>query len=372
MNFTYYMPTKVLMGHGIVRRSAPFFESMGKKALIVTGAQSAKVNGSQDDVIAVLSQNSQDFAVFDKVSSNPGIASVYEGAAFAKQEACDFVVAIGGGSPMDAAKVIALLACQDIPESALFSGQYGAAALPMVHIPTTAGTGSEVTPYAILTNDKVQTKTSVASPILFPKIALLDAAYMEKLPLHITINTAVDALSHAIEGMLTVRSGALTDALAAESIKSIAGCFVAMKQDAITAQTREKLLYASMLGGMVIANTGTTIVHAMGYSLTYFKNVDHGRANGLLMAAFFEYLQKKGVEKAALILSLMGFASVDAFANTMNALLGEKETLSEQEISAFSASAAKAKNIGNTVVPPSQEEIAAMFKASLQRSENRL
>ena len=120
-------------------------------------------------------------------------------------------MAIGGGSPMDAAKAIALLACQDIPESALFSGEYGTEVLPMVHIPTTAGTGSEVTQYAVLTNDAAQTKTSLASPMLFPKYALLDAKYMSGLSLSTTINTAMDALSHVIEGMLSIRANAMTD-----------------------------------------------------------------------------------------------------------------------------------------------------------------
>ncbi len=364
MNISFKMPAKVLMGRGIVRKSAGELKGLGKKALIVTGAHSAKANGSQDDVIAALTQNGQGYAVYDKVMSNPTIASVYDGAALARKEGCDFVVAIGGGSPMDAAKAIALLSCQDIPESELFSGRYSADVLPMVHIPTTAGTGSEVTPYAVLTNDAAQTKASLASPMLFPQVALLDAGYTQGLPLHVTINTAVDALSHAVEGMLTVRACAMTDLLAAESIKNISYCFDAMKQNALTYEFREKLLYASMLGGMVIANTGTTIVHPMGYPLTYFKHTDHGRANGLLLPAFFEYLLKNGVEKLTQILSLMGFMSVDAFRNTMNELLGEKEKLTKQEIADYSKIAVKAKNIGNTIVPPTEQDIASMYEAS--------
>ena len=364
MNLKYLMPTKVLMGRGIVRSSANELMGLGSKALIVTGAHSAKANGSLEDVIAALTLNGQGYTVFDKVMSNPTIACVYEGAAFAKREGCDFVIAIGGGSPMDAGKAIALLACQDIAESALFSGQYGNEALPMAHIPTTAGTGSEVTPYAILTNDKAQTKTSLASPILFPKVALLDAGYTQGLPLHVTINTAVDALSHAVEGMLTVRAGIMTDMLAAESIRNISYCFDAMKQNALTPDIREKLLYASMLAGMVIANTGTTIVHPMGYPLTYFKGVDHGRANGLLMPAFFEFLQKNGVEKISQILSLMGFMSVDAFRNTMNELLGEKEKFTKPELASYAKIAVKVKNIGNTIVLPTEQDIVSIYEAS--------
>jgi len=364
MNLLYQMPTKVVMGEGCVRANAGLLAGMGSKALIVTGARSAKENGSQDDVMAALTQNGQSCAVYDKVMSNPSISCAYEGAAFAKQQGCDFVIAIGGGSPMDAAKAMALLARQDIPESELFSGQYSPDVLPMVHIPTTAGTGSEVTQYAILTNDAAQTKTSLASPLLFPKIALLDARYMSALPLNVTINTAIDALSHLTEGMLTVRANTMTDMLAEEGIKHIAFCFDAMKRNAVTDVIREKLLYASMLGGMVIANTGTTVVHAMGYSLTYFKNIDHGRANGLLMAAFFNYLQKSVPDKVSKIMSLMGFLSVEAFKTTMNELLGEKETVTDKEIDTFAQIAIQAKNIANTISPPTQNNITDMYMAS--------
>ncbi len=364
MNIAYQMPTKVVMGEDCVKANAALLAGMGSKALIVTGARSAKANGSQDDVIAALTQNGQSYAVYDKVMSNPTIACAYDGAAFAKAQGCDFVIAIGGGSPMDAAKAMALLARQDIPESALFSGQYGPDVLPMVHIPTTAGTGSEVTPYAILTNDAAQTKTSLASPLLFPKMALLDARYMFGLPLNVSINTAIDALSHLVEGMLTVRANTVTDMLAAEGIKKIAFCFGAMKKNALTPDIREKLLYASMLGGMVIANTGTTVVHAMGYALTYFKDIDHGRANGLLMAAFFDFLQKGAHVKVSEILSLMGFLSVEAFKSTMHELLGEKEKVTTQEIQKFSEITIKAKNIGNTIIPPTQNDIIDMYAAS--------
>ena len=365
MNIAYQMPTKVVMGEDCVKANAALIAGMGSKALIVTGARSAKVNGSQDDVIVALTQNGQSYAVYDKVMSNPTIECVYDGAAYAKVQECDFVIAIGGGSPMDAAKAMALLARQEIPESALFSGQYGSDVLPMVHIPTTAGTGSEVTPYAILTNDAAQTKTSLSSPLLFPRMALLDAKYMSGLSLKVTINTAIDALSHAVEGMLTVRANTMTDVLASEGIKNIAFCFDAMKQNALTSDIQERLLYASTLGGMVIANTGTTVVHAMGYSLTYFKGIDHGRANGLLMAAFFDYLQKRIPDKVSAILSLMGLLSVQTFKNKMIELLGEKETITDKEIQKYSEIAIKTKNIGNTIVPPSKNDIIGMYEASV-------
>ncbi len=364
MSKQFYMPTKVIAGDGCIGESGNLLSAMGRKALIVTGAHSAKANGSLEDVVNVLKSNGQDYAVFDKVMANPTIACAYEGAAFARESGADFVIAIGGGSPMDAAKAIALLAGQNIAEEELFSGSYTDKVLPMAFVPTTAGTGSEVTQYSILTNHKAETKTSIASPVLFPRIAFLDARYMEGLSHTTTVNTAIDALSHSVEGMLSKRAGTISDSLAMESIGLIAGCFEALAEGSLTCKQRENLLYASTLGGMVIANTGTTAVHSMGYSLTYFRNIDHGRANGLLLGAFLSFVEKKAPERVYAILSSMKLSSVKEFKKVLDALLGEKETLTQDEINKYSAMAMKTKNISNCTAVPELEDILAAFKAS--------
>lgn len=363
MSKLYYMPTKVIAGDGCVKENGNLMWALGRKALIVTGAHSAKANGSLDDVTGVLNSAGLDYAVFDKVMANPTIACAYEGAAFAKKNEVDFVIAIGGGSPMDAAKAIALLSRQDIAEEELFSGNYGNDVFPMAFIPTTAGTGSEVTQYSILTNHKAETKTSIAAPTLFPKLAFLDAKYMEGLSYTTTINTAIDALSHSVEGMLSNRAGAISDSLAMESISLIASCFEALKKGTLTHRQRETLLHASALGGMVIANTGTTAVHSMGYSLTYFRNVDHGRANGLLLAAFLAFVERNAPERVNTIITCMGLKSVKEFSGIMDTLLGEKEKLTEDEIARFTSIAIKTKNISNCMVVPKQEDLLDIFKA---------
>ncbi len=125
---------------------------------------------------------------------------------------------------MDAGKAIALLAAQEIAEENLFAGNYTDQVLPMAFVPTTAGTGSEVTQYAILTNDQAQTKTSIASDLLFPNVAFLDAKYTENLPTETTINTAIDALSHAVEGLLSVKASTISNTLASAGIRMIMDC----------------------------------------------------------------------------------------------------------------------------------------------------
>lgn len=371
-NYKYYMPTRVIFGKNCVRENSQLFKTLGHKALIVTGAQSAKGNGAEKDVRTALESAGIGYLIYDQVMSNPTIACVYEGAKIAKANEVDFIIAIGGGSPMDAGKAIALLAAQDIAEENLFSGPYAEQVLPLALIPTTAGTGSEVTQYAILTNDKGQTKTSIASDLLFPDVAFLDARYTEHLPADITINTALDALSHAIESMLSIRASSLSKLLAKDSIELIMACIPAIVKAVRSAsgfslelEKREQLLLASSLAGMVIAQTGTTIVHSMGYSLTYFRNIDHGRANGLLLGEYLRLVEKAQPDLTATILEAMNLSGLDKFDDLMNNLLGRKENLSPEEITQFSKLAIRAKNIANCIVRPDEADIRGMYSRSL-------
>jgi alcohol dehydrogenase class IV len=320
-------------------------------------------------MVKALEANGQTYTLYDKVMSNPTVDCVFEAAELAKSGGYSFVAALGGGSPMDAAKAAAALALTKVRKDELF----GAAltdALPVAAVPTTAGTGSELTQYAILTNDAAGTKTSVASPALFPRFAFLDARYTAGLDRNITVNTAIDALSHAVEGMLSLRASALSDVLARESIAAIAACFPVLEAaGTIDMDTRRKLLYASALAGMVIANTGTTAVHAMGYLLTYNKNIDHGRANGLLFANFLKFIEEKeknaGSRRIPAILSALSMKNVDEFGRNLDKLLGVREKLTPAELEQYAETAVKAKNISNCVIRAEREDLLEIFIRSV-------
>ncbi|HWT75329.1 MAG TPA: iron-containing alcohol dehydrogenase family protein [Mobilitalea sp.] len=372
MNIIFFMPTRVIMMENCIQNNAALIKSLGRKALIVTGANSAKSNGSLQDVTDALTGQGVKYCIFDKVMANPTVACVYEGAQYAREHKADFIIGIGGGSPMDAAKAIALLAAQNIPEEELFLGHFTDQALPIALIPTTAGTGSEVTPYSILTNVKAQTKTSISSPLLFPELALLDAKYMKNLSMEITINTALDALSHAIEGMLSVKATEISSSFAVESLKKLVPCLRSLSPEkgmsgsGLTIDIREKLLYGSMLAGIVISHTGTTAVHSMGYSLTYFKNLDHGRANGLLLPSFLRFIMKSDQDIVKKILTVMGLKTIDEFEALFLRLLGEREQMSEKELERFAGIAVNAKNVLNSKVIPTKDDIINIYSRSLQ------
>ncbi|MFA5675803.1 MAG: iron-containing alcohol dehydrogenase family protein [Christensenellales bacterium] len=366
MKLTYHMSTKVIMGEKCIRDNAELIRGMGKRALIVTGASSAKLCGALDDVTASLKSAGKSHVIYDKVMNNPTVDCVYDGAAIARREGTDFVIAIGGGSPMDAAKAIALLARQIMPRKKLFSGEFGTDVLPMAHVPTTAGTGSEVTPYAILTNDEIHSKQSISSPALFPKYAFLDVRYLNSLPHQAAVNTAIDALSHAVEGMLTVRAGIMSDLIARESISRISACFDALTGRSLDKENKEQLLYGSMLAGIVIANTGTTALHSMGYPLTYYKNIEHGRANGLLMAAYLEFLNTHVPEKISEILSLMNIDSVNSLRLLLDKLLGGKEAVTLKEIEQYAENSSMSKNVKNTIYEPSVTDMQGIYRQSFK------
>ena len=363
MKLNFFVPTRIIMDIDCVEKNADSIASLGNNVFIVTGAQSSRDNGSLVDLCKTLSANGQSYVLFDKVMSNPTIDCVYEGAALAKNTAADCVIAVGGGSPMDAAKVIALLACEDIPREKLFAGEYKKR-LPLCCVPTTAGTGSEVTQYAILTNDAAQTKTSLASPLLFPDLSLLDSKYLSFASKNVMTNTVIDAFSHSVEGYLSVRANAISDVLALEAIAVISGLFSAIADWNLTDGDREKLLYASALGGMVIAHTGTTAVHSMGYSLTYFKNIDHGRANGLLLGEFLKFVEEKRPDRIAPIIKAAGFCSTYELGEVLDKLLGKREEVEPDEVEKFSAISIKAKNIPNCIVVPDEADLINLYRLS--------
>jgi alcohol dehydrogenase class IV len=378
MQFTYYMPVRILAGQGCLYENRALLLELGKKALIVTGKHSAKGNGAYDDAVRALEANGQRFFLYDAVMSNPTVDCAFDAAEAAKQEGCDCILAIGGGSPLDIGKAAAALAVNALEKEAIFTSFSARCvrALPVAAVPTTAGTGSEVTQYAILTNHAGKTKTSIASPALFPRFAFLDAQYTRTLNRTITINTAVDALSHLIEGMLSLRASVLSDGMAKNGIRAIAGCFNILGNPELAGADRglplrETLLGASTLGGMVIANTGTTAVHAMGYQLTYFKNIEHGRANGLLLGAFLRFIQEKqtpwGTERINAILTALGMGSIDAFDALLRALLGPVEIYADQELAGYAEGAGKAKNIANCPLVPEKQDILMMLRQSLGR-----
>ena len=232
-------------------------------------------------------------------------------------------------------------------------------------IPTTSGTGSEVTQYAILMNDAKHSKTSISTPMIFPKLALLDPTYTMSVGTRTTRNTAADALSHAAEGVLSQRGDSMITTVALEAIRAISACFPALEAETLGYEEREKLMYGSLLAGLVLAHTSTTTVHAMGYSLTYGNNIPHGRANGLLLPGYFRFVAKTHPDTVKSILDAMNMKSIDEFAAVFTALLGSEERLSDEVIEAYTNTVMTLPNIPNSLSVPTREDVIEMYHTML-------
>jgi alcohol dehydrogenase len=331
-DFQYFMPTQIIFGKEVIKNNSSLFKEYGSKAMIVTGKNSAKKNGSLDDILEVLNINGIDYCIFDEIEENPSLETVEKGANLGKKEKIDFIIAIGGGSPLDAAKAINILVAN---EDATIEDLYILKAmklLPAIAVATTAGTGSETTPYAILTNHQKKTKVNIVHKVFFD-VAFLDPKYMMNMPLSITINTALDALSHLVEGYLTVKANLFSDTWAEKGLKLFAECIDDLKKENFTYELREKLILISTIAGVVIAQTGTSLPHGMGYHLTYFHNIAHGRANALLMKAYLEIYPNK--ERVDNILTCLGFKNLEELGKFIDDLLGEKEKVTKEEINAY-------------------------------------
>ena len=344
---SYYMPTKIYSGKDCIKNNASIFAKFGKKALIVTGRTSAKACGALDDVIYVLKENNISYDVFDKVLNNPSVENCFEGATFAKETGCDFVIAIGGGSPLDASKAIAMYTTNDIAPLDIFNGEQENKPLPIIAIPTTAGTGSEVTQYSVLTVNSEETKKSFGTKDTFPRVAFLDAKYTMSLPLYITIDTAVDAISHALESVLNKRSDIFSELYAKEALKLSGKVLPKLISGELTIKEREILLLASTYAGVSIAQTGTTVVHSMGYPLTYYKGLAHGNANGLLLSSFMEGNSKVNPSLVNELLGYLNIKDLKEFDEILRKLLPKRDILTKDEAKTFAQKTIKAKNVAS-------------------------
>jgi len=361
-SISYYNPVQIISGRDCVKNFENF-ASFGKRGLIVCGRNSARLSGALDDLRFAFDRAGVSYAIFDRVEENPSIETCVAGGAEARDFRADFIVGIGGGSPLDAAKAIAVYAANPHLEGTdVFNLDFSNPPLPIYAIGTTAGTGSEVTQYSVLTVRGIENKKSLASPLLFPKIAFMDPNYTNTLPHNTTIASAVDALCHAIEGYFGKRANSITDALAEKAIRIMGLGLKELVNGSLDSDLREKLLYGSTIAGMVIAGTGTGFVHAMGYPLTYFDGLAHGEANSYFIADFVEYMSLARADKERRIYSLIGLSGLKEFRDLIDRAIPKDLILTREKVMKYTKTAAPAAGIKNSVFELREEDIFDLYK----------
>lgn len=332
MKFNLNVPTEIIFGEDVIKNNYIKFEDEGNVALIVTGNKSSKFNGALKDVLDALDRLNKDYYIFDKVEENPSLETIEKGSSLGRGVNADFVIGIGGGSSLDAAKAIAMMIRnKNVTKENIFDFK-DLEALPVIAIPTTSGTGSEVTQYSIVTDNKKHTKRNLGQTI-YPKIAFLDPKYTEKLSVQITRNTAMDAFSHIVEGYLNSNSTEYTDKLAIEALKYFSEALDSLLKGDFSRKDRENMMIASTIAGGIIAHNGTSIPHGMGYALTYNKGIPHGLSNCCL---YPEYLKTfKDHKKLNNIISILGFSSLKDLNKNIKRLSTVNVKISEDEIKEY-------------------------------------
>lgn len=305
--YHFFMPTQVLWGNGMARKTGEILKShVNRKVLIVTD-QGVRNANLLEGIEASLTEQQIEYAIFDEVEPNPSAQTVQRGTAFLQENGCDSVLAVGGGSSIDTAKAIAALGNNegDILD---YEGvdKLPHPALPLFAIPTTAGTGSEVSPSTVITNKQTAFKAAVISPYLYPKVAILDAELTLKLPPALTAATGMDALTHAIESYLSKAATPVSQALARKATEIIGENLLNVYFVGTDLQSRENMLVASMMAGAAFAQSRLGNVHAISHTLGGVFNIPHGIANAALLPFVMKYNLPACAEKMKEIAAALG------------------------------------------------------------------
>ena len=307
INFSFFLPINVVFGCGKVKEVGNLTKAYGKKALIVTGRSSAKKSGIYDKVNESLKKVGIDTVLFDKVTPNPLTTTAEEGAKFAKENGCDVVVAIGGGSIMDCAKAIAFLSVNSGNiNDYIFNKLHSDKALPLVLIPTTCGTGSEGNGFAVLTNPENGDKKSLRCNAIVAKVSIVDPECMMTMPKNVLASVGFDALCHNIEAYTSKIAQPFTDALSLYGISLIADNLVNVYNGKGGKEAWEKIALASTIGGMVINTAGVTLAHGMEHPASGLKNIVHGQGLAALTPVVIEASYKGNRDKFGKIARIFG------------------------------------------------------------------
>lgn len=276
MRFEFATATRILFGPGVVREVPAAAATMGTRALVVTGASPDRAA----PIIASLKASALDCLPF-AVAGEPAVALVRTGAEYAGAERCDLVIAIGGGSAIDAGKALALMLTNpgdplDYLEVIGRGQPIGRASAPFIAIPTTAGTGSEVTRNAVLASPEHRVKASLRSASMLPRLAVVDPELTLELPPSITAATGLDALTQLIEPYVSVRANPLTDLFCVEGIRQAAAALPQAWEDGHNREARAAMAWASLLGGLALANAGLGAVHGFAAPVGGIFPAPHG------------------------------------------------------------------------------------------------
>ena len=390
MEFSYFLPVNIQFGWNKVDNVAEFAAPYGKKALIVTGRTSAKKSGLYDRVVAKLDAAHIGHVLFDQVDANPLTTTALDGAALAKSESCDMVIAIGGGSIMDCAKGIAFMAVNDGDiNDYIFNRKTSDNALPLIVIPTTCGTGSEGNGFGVLTNPETGDKKSLRCNAIVPKVSIVDPAVMGTMPTHVLASVGFDALCHNIEAYTSKTAQPFTDALAHYAVTLLAQYLVplykhvkaiANGQEAVLNKKQltkawESVTLASTIGGMVINTAGVTLGHGMEHPASGLKDITHGVGLAVIEPVVVEYTWSANSEKFNSLARIFNHGDGSKLGEALRLIVHDLDLTTNLTELGFTKKdipwlvdnvyVVATGNIANTVAEVSRNDIEVLYKKML-------
>jgi len=382
ITFDFHNPVRLIFGSGKLAMVGNVTKQYGHKVLIVTSGSSGR-SGLLQKVIDYITGAGLEYIVFNKVKANPLTTLAHEGATIAKQEQCDVVIGLGGGSSMDAAKAIAFMAVNEGDVSDYIYGKQGIGALPLILITTTSGTGSEGNNIGVLTNPENKDKKGLRSPFLYAKASIVDPELLLTLPKRSIAGPGLDALFHAIESYISKKSNPITEMMSLRAIALLTNNLPKVYDDASDIEAWEKVALANTLAGMAIDAGGTTLPHALEHPVSGLFDVAHGEGLAALFIPIMKFTYLSAPQKFVMIAKTMG-EHIDGLPITEAAARGIKciskllirvnmtPTLrtfgvTEEHLDWLTASALKTMNanIENNPRVPSSAEIKAIYQQSL-------
>ncbi|MCQ5128391.1 iron-containing alcohol dehydrogenase [Butyricicoccus faecihominis] len=335
IHFDFNNPTHLLFGSGAISRLGKQ-ELPGKKALLLmSNGKSAKLSGAYDKVTAQLQSAGVTWAEFPKIMENPLKSAVMEGAAFARENGCDFILALGGGAVLDASVAVSAMATNpgdlwDYVQGGTGKGQsLQNPGLPIVTVTLTAGTGSEINYYGVISNPDTKEKIGFGGhPSLVPVLAIVDPELMRTVPPKYTAYQGFDALFHNTEVMMSNGLNLLSETLALSAIESIAKYLPRAVRDGGNLEARERVAYGSTIAGMTMQLTSTTAQHSMEHSMSaYHHNLPHGAGLIMISVEFARFFIERHVCDGQFIkmARAMGLENADKPENFITALMQLQE-----------------------------------------------
>ncbi len=329
--------SKIIYGKNCVKENSNLFSSYGKACLIVTSKSGAVKSGALSDVTDALNEQDITYTIFNEIKENPLVSSVIKGGEVARKVSADFIIGIGGGSPLDAAKAIAI--CAKNPNydiDGLYNRKIPSKALPVILVGTTSGTGSEVTGVSVLTNDNNMQKKSISGDDCYAALCFCDSRYTYSMSYDVTVSTALDAFAHAVEGYLSNSSTDMSDYYGELAIPLLyKGLKTLSENKSMLDKTlHEQLFKGSIYAGLSLNITGACFPHTVGYILTEKFSVPHGKA----CTALFSYLLRRAkIHKPEKIHKLVRLCRDNSFEidNVIKSLTDVKIDATTEEIEGY-------------------------------------